>query len=400
MSRMARVLPILLLTLGLVWTLQSAWEIVAAGPAEGGAAPPDGPAPAAAAGPGARAAEAPVPFTWQEAYQGTGRPSVSSKGPNVHRSDLHCVECHGQGTPAASNLLFDGDDVSLCRSCHPRSVYNVHVVGVRPKEVEVPEEFPLSQGRLTCVTCHDEPSCNAPDHPSRQRPFFLRGEKTGFDFCFSCHSAAGYESYNPHDTRHLQSAAERRNNCLFCHTAELPAESRRGLRFAALKGDPDDLCTACHVNEPHFGIPAHLEVKREVWLERLAEAARKAGPSLPLGEDSAMLCVSCHDPHMPGLIPHEEGGRDVWIQVEGDSELRRRYLEEGLYPFVREKVAELESRYGRTLIIREPGLFHEKDGLVRGRPKLNGSLCLWCHDVFQEDPSHGPGSRLDYRMLH
>jgi len=382
----------------LAWLLQSAAGFTSAGQAEE-------PAPATVPLPtkeGASPPEVSLPLTWQEAYkESADKPKTYSKGPNVHRSSLYCSECHGQGTPSPKNLLYEGDDIALCRSCHPRSLYNLHIVGIRPKDVQVPDEFPLSQGRITCVTCHDEPSCNPGEHPSWQRPFFLRGNQSGFLFCFSCHSAKGYESYNPHDVKHLQSASERKNNCLFCHTAELPVEARRGLTFAALKGDPNDLCSACHLEEPHFGIPAHFEVRREASLPSLEHAARMGGPRLPLGQGNRPLCVSCHDPHIPGLIPQEEEGPDVWMQIKGDSDLRRQYLEEGLYPYVRDRVAELESKFGRTLIIREPGLFHgDRNGLLRQGIRLKGSMCLLCHDVFEEDRTHGESRRPDYRMLH
>ena len=340
-----------------------------------------------------------LPDTWQKSFREAPREKSHSRGPNVHWSPSHCDHCHIKGEAAtAGNLLHEGQDVPLCRTCHPRSVYRVHVVDIRPKKVEVPKEFPLPGGKITCVTCHDEPSCNPKDSPSWKRPFFLRGKGEGFLFCFECHPQKGYEPYNPHDPKHLQDAADRTNNCLFCHLSELPVDSRRGLAYASLKGRPNELCSACHPEEPHFGIPAHLNVKSEKYRGLLAETAEKLGPLLPLGEGQQPLCVSCHDPHIPGLIPEPEEGPDVWMERE-TSELLKEYREQHLYPLVRERVAELEAAHGRSLIIREPGLFHEKQRkLLRKGLQRNGSLCLLCHDVFEERQEKD--RRLDYRILY
>ena len=150
-------------------------------------------------------------------------------------------------------------------------------------------------------------------------------------------------------------------------------------------------------NRP-FGIPAHLNVESEKYRGLLAETAEKLGPLLPLGENQQPLCVSCHDPHIPGLIPEPEEGPDVWMERE-TSPLLKEYREQHLYPSVRERVAELEAAYGRKLIIREPGLFHQKQRkLLRKGLQRNGSLCLLCHDVFEEKEEKD--RRLDYRILY
>jgi len=342
-----------------------------------------------------------IPFTWQDAYRKTEKAKSYSKGPNVHRSPSHCDYCHEKGKkPTADDLLFNGQDIPLCRSCHPRSVYQLHVVDIRPEKVKVPKEFPLPGGKITCVTCHDEPSCNPKDSPSWKRPFFLRGKKEGFMFCFECHVPAGYKPYNPHDPEHLKNPVERTNNCLFCHLAEIPADSRRGVAFASLKGNPNDLCSACHLEEPHFGIPAHLNHKRKMFLDQLAKAAKTEGPWLPLGKNDEVYCVSCHDPHMPGLIPARKEGPDSWLEPE-PSKFEEQYREKDLHPFVKDRLEELETVYGRVLIIREPGLFHEKrKKLLRRGLQKDGSLCLRCHDVFEEDKEQEKERSLDYRVLY
>lgn len=66
-----------------------------------------------------------------------------------------------------------------------------------------------------------------------------------------------------------------------------------------------------------------------------------------------------------------------------------------------ERVQDLESTYGRELIILEPGLFQrERTKLLRGGLQEEGSLCLRCHDVFKETQEDAKNRRLDYRVLY
>ena len=145
-------------------------------------------------------------------------------------------------------------------------------------------------------------------------------------------------------------------------------------------------------------MPAHLNVKSKKYRAMLAKAAEEAGPLLPLGVDNEPLCVSCHDPHIPGLIPEPEEGPDQWIEG-GTSAFLQDYRKHALYPFVKERIAELEAEYGQSLIIREPGLFHTtKRKLLRKGLQKDGSLCLLCHDIFEEGQKKE--RRMDYRILH
>ena len=345
----------------------------------------------------------PLPLTWQEAYRKSRKEKNFSKGPNVHYSKAHCGECHGKGEPSQKNLLFEGQDIAMCRSCHPKSLYHVHAVGIPPKNVKVPEEFPLSGGKVTCVTCHDEPSCNPIGSQSWKRPFFLRGTKSGFAFCFSCHTAKGYKAYNPHESKHLEEQMARKNNCLFCHIKDLPVDQpRKGLDSAALKGKPNDLCIVCHLEEPHFGVSAHLEGTNEKLRSKLKEAVGQAGPNLPIGENDTMLCVSCHEPHMPGLMTGEPQpvGEDVWLKGES-SEFRDTFVQEHLRPLMKERIAEMESAHAKKMIIRAPEEGKDEGTkLLRKGLQKNGSICLYCHDVFEDEGAgKGKESMGDYRML-
>lgn len=329
--------------------------------------------------------EGAIPKTWEPGYRSPEDQKAWVKGPNVHRTVEYCGECHGAGVPAPANLRNEGDDVALCRTCHPRSVYHVHVVNIKPDKVVVPEAFPLVREKMTCATCHDEPSCNAPIDPSWERPFFLRGTKVGYQFCFECHRADQYKPYNPHDPIHLATPQERRINCLFCHTTEIPVEARKGIEHAALKGEPNALCSACHLEEPHFGIPAHLRDVGEEALSTMKEAAEEAGPWLPLGANYAALCVSCHEPHIPGLIRAEEEQVDKWLQGAAAG-LRLEFLQGVLHPFLSEEIEAMEEEEGRKLVIRHPDIFlDEPRGMMRFGLQEEGSLCLWCHNVFEEE---------------
>jgi predicted CXXCH cytochrome family protein len=81
-----------------------------------------------------------------------------------------------------------GDGVVDCEECH-RAIFEegyMHPVGIVPRRVGIPADFPLSRaGRLTCTTCHDVtgPAENAWGGSTH----YLRGGKAGKIFCDRCH---------------------------------------------------------------------------------------------------------------------------------------------------------------------------------------------------------------------
>ncbi len=116
-----------------------------------------------------------------------------------------------------------------CTECHRFPDGLSHPVGVVPA-IPIPQEFPLdTQGRLTCLSCHDVPRTN--DATRTPAAFLLRRAATGRAFCATCHSQrerAGKPHVLAFDTAHggirfrnagesLQTLDEESLNCVGCH---------------------------------------------------------------------------------------------------------------------------------------------------------------------------------------
>ncbi len=80
---------------------------------------------------------------------------------NIHFSAKYCLECHETRKidKQAKSLKYDWDFRKLCLDCHnDRQPIRFHPLQIRPEAssgVKVPAGFPLRQGKLGCLTCHD-----------------------------------------------------------------------------------------------------------------------------------------------------------------------------------------------------------------------------------------------------
>ncbi|UCH80022.1 MAG: cytochrome c3 family protein [Nitrospiraceae bacterium] len=99
-------------------------------------------------------------------------------------SESECNLCHVDVDTSPDIIL---PDVTLsCGKCHAMlEQVQSHPTDIYPGS-EIPEDMPLIEGRLTCLTCHYA-------HPSKKRQmfitgdFFLRRPYKGPAFCSTCH---------------------------------------------------------------------------------------------------------------------------------------------------------------------------------------------------------------------
>jgi len=139
-----------------------------------------------------------------------------------HRANIFCQLCH-EGDPvkpqaAGIKLPLKADGVAVCIQCHDgkKARADNHPVKVTPtkeKGVNVPANFPLSDGKTTCLTCHMMP-CQG----GKVEGNLLRGgpyEKR-VDICLTCHMKERYQAVNPHiqvdEKGHII-----KTKCLYCH---------------------------------------------------------------------------------------------------------------------------------------------------------------------------------------
>lgn len=237
---------------------------------------------------------------------------------NIHFSGQYCLECHVTRNidRKTKSLKYNGDFGKLCLDCHnTRQPIHFHPLGVKPDAagvVTIPTGFPLKQGELDCLTCHDiYQQCrdSEADKLLLKGQMLLRGMpyENRLSFCFRCHDEARYPRLNPH--KQIDAAGHvMQNTCLYCHTT-VPDASHTTYREVKLIGNYTELCKGCHYLTARQ--PLHVRHLRKPTLEvvqHMKEMQKKFKIVLPLDRNGKVTCVTCHNPHQKGLIPDQRAG--------------------------------------------------------------------------------------------
>jgi len=200
----------------------------------------------------------------------------------------------------------------------------------------LPSSWPLQNGRLTCLTCHDAlPQMQANAVPKFLSPAFLRGnpDLSPADFCFSCHDRQRFQKLNPHEQidGNGNIIAQR---CRMCHKTMPDRSAVRGIEAADLKSGTA-ICIGCHADlqNRHPARADHLRAAPADMRRALAAHASAGGPALPL-LDGNIVCGTCHDPHQPGVLPGSRrpvdaphllrlnGGRQLCVACHADHDVQ------------------------------------------------------------------------------
>jgi len=187
-----------------------------------------------------------------------------------------------------------------------------------------PEGWPVVDGRLTCLTCHQvRLACDSATRRSVLNPAFLRGTHYGDlgAFCRECHRSRRYQKFNPHIML-APDGAIREEVCALCHKKKMdPAQTRRTGQ-PQLRGNELIQCKSCHPSHVTYYEGGHLGAK--VGAEMLAYLAAReiSGPSsrpsrrlvqrfqrsgarptkVVLDAENRITCTSCHNPHQKGVF--------------------------------------------------------------------------------------------------
>lgn len=213
---------------------------------------------------------------------------------NPHRKRTLCFICHADGKPGP---LPGPAAVAVCQRCHDsgKIVGMSHPMTKVPAGSAVPQGWPLSDGAMTCLTCHvagHPPGSIAgrADEPVGAR-FMLRGADGGprTAVCFRCHVKSQWAGRNPH-----QEIARKQTGCTLCHAAD-PKDGDTESFVAGV----NILCLACHDDIDH---PAG--VRHTVTLK----AGMEVPGLLPLGTGRRITCATCHDPHLESAAGHRLRG--------------------------------------------------------------------------------------------
>ena len=238
---------------------------------------------------------------------------------NIHYNNNYCTECHinypKNSEIAKRNLKFNGDYKLLCK-CHDEGPgRNLHPVDIIPsKEIKtrIPSGFPLSDGKITCSTCHDiSVQCKDISEIYYKQEDFLRGGpyNNKLDECFLCHDSNDFKRYNPHKQL-TKNGDIIKETCLYCHSEVLDVKDRDNKAGLKLIGSRTALCRGCHMNTNGTSLhDKHISrLPTADVLGRIKATEKKFNIRLPLTAHGMVTCVTCHNPHEKNLIPGYRSG--------------------------------------------------------------------------------------------
>jgi len=216
---------------------------------------------------------------------------------NPHRRRTLCFACHSGGK---SGPLRDTDAIALCQRCHGSGEIPgmSHPMTRVPAGYAIPQGWPLSDGALTCLTCHVPGHVSGTvtgDEPAAP-PYLLRGgaASSRASVCFRCHAQEQWVGRNPH-----QEAAQKKTGCTQCH-AKKPVWGQDRAGTVSFVADINIICLACHEGIDHPGGTRHT-------VTLTAEMPVVPEP-LPLGVGGRITCATCHNPHLDSPVGYRLRG--------------------------------------------------------------------------------------------
>jgi len=263
-------------------------------------------------------------FSWQ-------RECPASEVVNPHWTGKHCIECHT--TEKGGVPKFEGDNIKLCNRCHQSEFArtDIHPVAVELTDAmkkKIPSGWPLQEGKVTCLTCHDVIIQMIENAPLKiMNPLFLRGVpyESINDFCFSCHQRENYQKTNPH-TQLDEAGNIIEGRCLLCHQSPPDPWQAQSIADVTFKSKRAVLCVSCHGDKQnvHPARADHLVTMTDAMKETFHTQLTSRGVYLPLYNDG-IFCGTCHNPHQKGVIQRKEAvagaGERYFLRLNGGKEL-------------------------------------------------------------------------------
>ncbi len=315
----------------------------------------------------------------------------AEKMADPHWTGKPCADCVLEGWAAMS-----ADEINRrCNTCHfpgsdmgsePHPVGRAVPADVLPR---VPKGWPLADGKISCLTCHDVRE-QAGDIVigSIFNKNFLRQPPPGIEsMCFVCHDSKRFEKPNPHRNMIAADGRIQEEACLKCHQ-EVP--NRKGSSHTALKQDTDLLCIGCHARQVrrHPARADHMLQLPPEMRRSLQEAGTMQSP-LHFGEGDTIHCVTCHNPHEKGVLTGDcaqGAGEKSQLRLPGRYELCV-FCHSGL-KVDREKLRRMPVRN----IMKSPA-----QPMVTHKPWAENK-CKACHAITPEKRDKPPAVSLCFRQ--
>lgn len=249
---------------------------------------------------------------------------------NIHFDGRYCLECHTETVNDGNLSLRFTDILQTCR-CHGyTSDTYTHPVDIVPSpeiKAKIPVELPLTDGKITCTTCHlIQWQCQNDPDAKRVNAIFLRVNpflpRTAI--CYFCHDEQQYKMLDPHNQLDASGNIVVAT-CLYCHT-EKPDEQKDFFKPGGGKGqgvkligDLAVLCSRCHFKQSrlHPISASHFKKPSAKTLRNMRKSEKQFRISLPLNYKGEVTCVTCHNPHERGVIPFDR------VTAKGASEKAR-----------------------------------------------------------------------------
>ncbi len=259
------------------------------------------------------------------------------KKPNPHWTGKSCLVCHEKKPKKGDPITFKfaGDFVKLCNSCHDTTLQRAdeHVVNVKiPKNKRFkmpPKDFPLTNGKMTCITCHDLRLQERSNKRLQEKnPMFLRRapyeimltfqwadsemderyRQSRYGLCLYCHVQGTVLAWSPHKNQIKPNGEINEELCLFCHF-EVPERNALDRKDWKVRGAIKYQCKSCHMGKTryhpirvtHYGNTMPAKVYNQI-----KSSERKVGMIIPLDKDAQgterLTCCSCHNAHQKGVL--------------------------------------------------------------------------------------------------
>jgi predicted CXXCH cytochrome family protein len=206
-----------------------------------------------------------------------------------HFRKAFCFGCHEN---TDDYTLLSEDVNELCNRCHASGEIpgNIHPLKKVPAGITVPKGWPLAEGALTCLTCHEQ----GHEDQKRVRKMVRGGpyEKQR-DPCWRCHDRNNFKVSDIHKQ------INEGNRCEFCHAGR-PEVGKDTVKTVSFVSDPNLPCVSCHEAD-HEQLASHYGSPRK-------PPGGAVPPELPLYKGERMMCATCHNPHDSETATHKLRG--------------------------------------------------------------------------------------------
>jgi predicted CXXCH cytochrome family protein len=208
-----------------------------------------------------------------------------------------------------------------CGGCHKIDATFSHPIGVAASS-RIPAGFPTTNGRITCVTCHDDSSAAAHSAARTQHTSLLRAPEKGF--CTNCHDPAGNRRHDLHagsvQKAHARWSEEKKqteqeaiasatfdlasSSCLGCHDGTTASAVDHTIRFSSspwASGHPigveyrENRRGSTRLKPRAMLDPRIRLFDDAVGCESCHSLYSQQSGLLVMSNERSALCLSCHD---------------------------------------------------------------------------------------------------------